>query len=282
MDICGFLFIAVNKGGLIRPLPSTSPSKKPAKSTSTPGPCRIKSIPGQEKVDLVQTATSGRKKKSPNLWHKITQRWEWGNSTPLFPSQAFSVPSPRQSHLPALQLPEVNISQFHSPKSFLVPQRGSPAAHGRYLNETLSSNPQHLAGRQWQPGGCFAPGNYLFSLIISILFGSVMPGCSLCLIQRPSREMTLWAPQKRCPGCQRIQLHFIFKDMIISTLPRSLESPWGSGTFTEVTDGNAVLLCTKTLLLDCKMGKVSKVFPVEHNWESVTLGTRFISSLDHA
>lgn len=67
----------------------------------------------------------------------------------------------------------------------------APAAHGPYLNETLSSNPQRLAAREWQLGGCFAPGNYLFSLIISILFGSVMPGCSLCLIQRPSREMTL-------------------------------------------------------------------------------------------
>lgn len=92
---------------------------------------------------------------------------------------------------PRTAVPEVNICQFHSPKSSLLPQRGSPAAHGRYLNETLSSNPQHLAGREWQLGGCFAPGNYLFSLIISILFGSAMPGCSLCLIQRPSREMTL-------------------------------------------------------------------------------------------
>lgn len=176
----------------------------------------------------------------------------------------------------------MNISHFYSPKSSLLPQRGSPAAPGHYLNDTLSSHPWHLAGRGWQLGGCFAPGNDLFSLIISILFGSVMPGCSLCLIQRPSREMTLWAPQKQCPGCQWIQLCFIFKGMIISTLPWSLESPRGSGTFMEVKDGNAALLCTKTFLFDCKMGKLSKVFPVEHNWELVTLGTRFISSLVRA
>lgn len=79
-----------------------------------------------------------------------------------------------------------------------------------------------------------------------------------------------------------MQLHFIFKDMIISTLPWSLESPRGSGTFMEVKDGNAALLCTKTFLFDCKTGKLSKVFPVEHNWDLVTLGTRFISSLVHA
>lgn len=93
------------------------------------------------------------------MWHKITLRWERGNSTPSFPSQAFRAPFPQQSHFPGLQLPEVNNSQFYSPKSFLLPQQLMVL----YLNETLSSNPRHLAAREWQLRGCFAPGNYLFS-----------------------------------------------------------------------------------------------------------------------
>lgn len=114
-----FLFIAVNKGQLLQPHPSASPSKKHSREHQLPcklGPRRRRSVTEQEKVEYVQIATSGRQK-CTSCWHAITQRLEGGN---LPPPSLGTFASMKPTPVP----PSVETSHswiFSSMSSFILP-----------------------------------------------------------------------------------------------------------------------------------------------------------------